>query len=93
MGESVNIKIKDKQYVIRGSDERDQILKVAKYVDNKIREITDSSKGLSDEKAAILAALDITGDYFQLEKEKEDLLTEINDRSQVLLKRLDYILT
>lgn len=92
MGEKVNIKIKDKEYVVRGSDNRDQIMKAAAYVDTKIKEISDSGKGLTDDKIAVLTALDIAGDYFQLSEEKKDLLTEIERRSQRLMQRLDTVL-
>ena len=85
MNETVTVKIKDKEYTIRGADDKERILKVAAYVDQKLREISGSSKGLNDEKAAILAALDIAGDYLQLIQEKEDLLREVNDRSQKMI--------
>jgi len=39
MDDKVTIRIKDTEYVIRGSDDRKQILKAAEYVDTKLREI------------------------------------------------------
>lgn len=93
MGEKVRIKIQDREYVVRGSDEREQILRVAAYVDRKLKEISGSKKGLSVDKTAILAALDIAGDYFQLIKEKEDLLAEVNSRSQRLIQGLNRALS
>jgi cell division protein ZapA len=92
MGEKVKVKIKERDYIVKGSDDREQILKVAAYVDKKLKEISGSKKGLSEDKTAILAAFDIAGDYFQLIKEKEDLLTEINNRSQRLIKGLNVVL-
>jgi len=92
MGEKVKIKIRDKEYALRGPDDRKQILKVAAYVEKKLREIDDSKRGLSDDKTAILAALDIAGDYFQVIKEKEDLLAEVNNRSQRLMQSLNTML-
>jgi len=92
MGDKVKIKIRDREYVVRGSDDRDQILRVAAYVDKKLKDVRETKKGLSDDKTAILAALDIAGDYFQLIKEKEDLLTEINNRSQRLIQGLNTAL-
>ncbi len=92
MGETVTITIKDREYTIRGVDDKDRILKVAAYVDQKLKEIRSSSKGLTDEKAAILAALDIAGDYLQLIKEKEDLLREINNRSQNMILSINTVL-
>jgi len=92
MDDKVKIRIKDTEYAIRGSDDREQILKAAEYVDKKLREINKFKKELSEDKKAILTALDIAGDYFQLIKEKEVLLTEINNRSKRLLQRLDLAL-
>jgi len=92
MDDRITIKIKDTEYVLRGSDDREQILKAAEYVDKKLREINEFKKELSEDKKAILTALDIAGDYFQLIKEKEVLLTEINNRSNRLIQHLDLAL-
>ena len=92
MDDKVTIRIKDTEYAIRGSDDREQILKAAEYVDKKLREIDKFKQELSVDKKAILTALDIAGDYFQLIKEKEVLLAEINSRSKRLLQRLDLAL-
>jgi len=92
MDDKVTIRIKDTEYAIRGSDDREQILKAAEYVDKKLREINKLKKELSEDKKAILTALDIAGDYFQLIKEKEVLLAEINNRSKRLLQSLDLAL-
>jgi len=92
MTETVKIKIQNREFAVKGSDKREQILQVAAYVDQKLKEVGDSAKGVSEDKKAILAALDIAGDYFQLLKEKEDLLTKINDRSKRLIQTLDLAL-
>ena len=92
MDDKVTIKIKDTEYAIRGSDDREQILKAAEYVDKKLREMNKLKMELSEDKKAILTALDIAGDYFQLIKEKEVLLAEINNRSKRLLQSLDLAL-
>jgi len=90
--ETVTIKIRDREYEIRGTDDKERMLRVAAYVDQKLRDISNSSNGLNNEKTAILAALDIAGDYFQIIKEKEDLLREINNRSQRLMLNLNTVL-
>jgi cell division protein ZapA len=92
VNETITIKIRDREYTVRGADDKERMLRVAAFVDQKLKEISGSSKGLNDEKAAILAALDIAGDYFQLIKEKEDLLREINNRSQKLILSVSAVL-
>ncbi len=93
MGEEVRVKIQNREFAVRGSDDREQIQKAAAYVDNKLKEIRGATKGLSDDKTAILVALDIAGDYFQLVKEKEDLVAEINHRSKRLIQSLNLALS
>ncbi len=61
-------------------------------MDKKLQEINDLKSSLSDERVAILAALDIAGDYFQLKKEKEELVSKINKRSSVLINELDSVI-
>jgi cell division protein ZapA len=90
--ETVTIKIRDREYTIKGADDKERMVRVAAYVDQKLREISGSSKGLNDETAAVLTALDIAGDYFQLIEEKEGLLREINNRSQRLILNLNTVL-
>ncbi|MFW6146973.1 MAG: cell division protein ZapA [Thermodesulfobacteriota bacterium] len=90
--QTVTITIRNKQYTIRGADDKERILEVASYVDNKLRQVSGSAKGLNEEKTAIMAALDIAGDYFQLIKEKEDLLKKINTRAQRLIMNVTTVL-
>jgi len=92
MSDVIKIKIKDKEYAIQSSDSGELLLKVVAYVNKKLKEISNTKKDLPDDKTAILAALDIAGDYFQLRKEREDLLAEINDRSQRLMQGLNMVL-
>ena len=93
MGEKVEIIIGDRKYAIRGSDDKEQILRVAAYVDRKLKEATNAQQGLPDNRTAILTALDIAGDYFQLIREKEELVTEINNRSKRLIQNLNMIVS
>jgi len=90
--QTVTVTIQDKEYTIRGADDSERMLEVAAYVDKKLRQISDSTRGSNEERTAIMAALDIAGDYFQLIKEKEDLLREINNRAQRLILNVTTVL-
>jgi len=89
----VKVKILDNEYLIR-SDEKDpeKVYKIAEYVNKKIKEIDDSSEGLSDKKTVILAALNIAGDYFQVLKERDDLLITVRKRSEALIYNIDSLI-
>ena len=93
MEKPVKVKILDNEYLIK-SDEEDieKVYRVAEYVNKKIKEINDSSEGLSEKKTAILTALNIAGDYFQALKERDDLLVNIRERSEALIYNIDSLM-
>lgn len=92
MLDTVTIRIRNREFSIKGPDAKEHVIKAAEYVDRKLKEIDEANKGLSDDRVAVLAALDIAGDFFQLVREKEDLLGEINGRSKRLIKSLTTVL-
>jgi cell division protein ZapA (FtsZ GTPase activity inhibitor) len=58
-------------------------------VNDKLKEVEENSEGLSEKKAAILAALNIAGEYFQILKERDELLSNIRERTQALIHTID----
>jgi len=65
--EPVKVRIRNAEYLVQGEDNEQQVQRIADYVNDKLKEIEQSAEGLSEKRTAILAALDIAGDYFQLE--------------------------
>lgn len=86
----IKIKILNNEYLIK-SDENDidSIHRIAEYVNNKLKETDNNSKGLSEKKAAILTALNIASDYFQALKERDELLDNIRHRSELLISNIN----
>jgi len=83
---SIKIKILDNEYLIRSNgNDSDNVYKIAEYVNNKLRETDENSSGISEKKAAILTALNIASDYFNLLDERDKLLEEIQNKSQSLI--------
>lgn len=86
MDRSIKIKILDNEYLIRSNgDDSENVYKIAEYVNEKLRETDDNSGGISEKKAAILTALNIASDYFNLLDERDRLLKEIQNKSQSLI--------
>ena len=71
----VKVKIYGQEYVIAGEMSREDIIKVAAYVDNKMMEITDAAKavGAVPSNIAVLSAVNITSEHFKVLEEMEDL--------------------
>jgi cell division protein ZapA len=83
---AIKIKILDNEYLIRSKgNDSDNVYKIAEYVNEKLKETDDISGGISEKKAAILTALNIASDYFNLLDERDKLLEEIQKRSQSLI--------
>jgi cell division protein ZapA len=82
----IKIKIQDNEYLIRSKgNDTDNVYKIAEYVNEKLRETDEISKGMSEKRAAILTALNIASDYFRVVDERDRLLQEIQDKSQSLI--------
>jgi cell division protein ZapA (FtsZ GTPase activity inhibitor) len=90
----VKVRILDNEYLIKSEDEDiEEVYKIAEYVNEKVNEIIQNSEGLSEKKTAILAALHIASDYFQLLKERDDLLANIHQRSKALIYSIDSLMS
>ena len=86
MDRPIKIKILDNEYLIRSKgNDSENVYKIAEYVNEKLRETDENVTGISEKKAAILTALNIASDYFNLLDEREKLLKEIKKRSQSLI--------
>jgi cell division protein ZapA len=88
----VKVKILDHVYLVKSEEEAKTVQEIARYVDEKMREIREKSEDLGDQKTAILAALDIASEYFQVLKERDELLESIRDRTNALIYHIDSMM-
>jgi cell division protein ZapA len=90
--EPVKVRIRNAEYLVQGEDNEQQVQRIADYVNDKLKEIEQGTEGLSEKRTAILAALDIAGDYFQILKEKENLVSMVRQKTQSLIRSIDSVL-
>jgi cell division protein ZapA len=88
----VKVRIRNAEYLVQSEDNEEQVQRIADYVNDKLKEIEEGAEGLSEKRTAILAALDIAGDYFQILKDKEDMLASLRRRTQYLIRSIDSVL-
>ncbi|UCD16904.1 MAG: cell division protein ZapA [Candidatus Zixiibacteriota bacterium] len=86
---TVKVVIFGEEYPIRGDADSEYILRVADYVDRRMKEIALKSKNKSPNRIAILAALNIAGEYLDLKDTKVTDLSEVEDRAKSILDLLD----
>ena len=85
MAEPVKIRILDHDYLIQSEEEEGQVYLVAEYLNRKFQEVKDNTEGVSDKRVASLAALNIASDYFQLQKERYDLMSNLIQRTESVI--------
>jgi cell division protein ZapA len=89
---SVRVEIFDQVYNLRGSD-ADYILKLAEYVDGKMRAVSEQTTTVDSVRLAVLAALNIADEYHLLKRRLEAAAApEARQRASKLSSALDEIL-
>jgi len=77
------------EYKIKGHADKDYIERMAKYVDGKMRELATSSSLPSQDRLAILAALNIADELFQARTQSTDTVSSVEERADRLITLID----
>jgi len=88
---SVRVEIFDQAYNLRGSDP-EYILKLADYVDSKMRAVSEQTHTVDTARLAVLAALNIADEYHLLKRNHDSGSVEYLKRAQNLSDALDEVL-
>ncbi|MBN1102684.1 MAG: cell division protein ZapA [Deltaproteobacteria bacterium] len=87
--EPLRVTIGDHEYLLKSDGDEEEILRLAEYVNTKLREADDPEKRLTEKKTAILAALSIAGDYFKVIKERDELRSTVRIQTEALIRHID----
>ncbi|MDE3128124.1 MAG: cell division protein ZapA [Gemmatimonadota bacterium] len=74
---SVKVSILGEEYTIRSDVPPEQTKAIAKYLDDAVREVMHGGKVLDSQRAAILAALQITNDLFEARAGAEEIASSM----------------
>lgn len=75
----IQVTINGDRYVLKSTQTKEEMEKVADHVNQKIREISRSDLRFNKTMQATLAMMNITDDLFAVQEEKEDLAKEKAD--------------
>lgn len=90
--QTVRVEIYNQTYSIRSDGDNQYILDLADYVDGKMREISSGTLTVDSLKVAILAALHIADEFFQLKNVQAQNDTQLATRSSECAELLDRVL-
>ncbi|OGL43186.1 MAG: hypothetical protein A2161_09060 [Candidatus Schekmanbacteria bacterium RBG_13_48_7] len=85
----IEVNIFGQNYTILGDASPEYMNKLSSYVDSKMREITKQTSTISTTKVAILAALNLANEIFQLREENYKLENDLVKRSKNLIEIID----
>jgi len=88
---SVRVEIFDQGYNLCGTDP-DYILKLAEYVDSKMRAVAEQTHTVDSARLAVLAALNIADEFHMLKRKADGGNNESSKRTRQLLNALDEVL-
>src|SRR5271167_1529706 len=88
---SVRVEIFDQAYNLRGSD-AEYILKLAEYVDGKMRAVAEQTHTVDTSRLAVLAALNIADEYHLVKRNQDAGSGDYLRRAQNLSRALDEVL-
>lgn len=91
---SVRVEIFDQAYNLRGfGSDPEYILKLAEYVDSKMRAVAEATNTVDTVRLAVLAALNIADEYHLLKKQHQVNATpDHQKRMHLLVDALDEVL-
>jgi cell division protein ZapA len=86
----VKTEIFGQMYTIRGELDEDYVLKLANFVDEKMRAVAGATSTVDTQKVAVLAALAIADELHSAQRDigyREDVLKEQAERCLTLVER------
>src|SRR3954468_846726 len=90
--QSIRVEIYNQTYNIRSDGDNEYIMRLAEYVDSKMREISSGTLTVDSLKVAILAALHIADEFHQLKSQQEQTDAQLASRSAECAEMLDKFL-
>ena len=88
-GNVTQVEIFGQTYSVRADGDSTYVHDLARFVDSRMREVADRTATVDTTKIAILAALNITDDLKQVERQRRDNPSDAVARVERLIRKLD----
>jgi len=86
----VRVNIYGQEYTVKSKAERDYIISVANYVNEKMEEVETSLRTVQTPiRVAILAAMNITDELFTCNQEKDKIVSTVEEKAGFLVDIID----
>jgi cell division protein ZapA len=89
MENKVRVQIFGSTYHIQGEADPEYIVRLAEYVNEKMQEVGGGQRMSNQLQTAILAALNIADEFFQMREMKSHLVSDLEQKASTLITLLD----
>jgi cell division protein ZapA len=89
MKKVIRVEILGREYAVKSDEGEERVKKIAEYVNQKIKDISESTQTVSTMNAAILAAMNIANEYFQILEEKKNYRQDFESKAEHLISLID----
>jgi cell division protein ZapA len=86
---ATTVEILGREYRIRGNADEGYVREVARFVDERLREVARSTGGQPADRVAILAAMNIADELFQQRRAATEEISRIERRAEGLISLID----
>ena len=86
---TMNINVLGQNISLKTTLSKEESDKIVSFVEGKVNEILAKDRTILPAKAALLAALNVSSEYFKQQKENEEFLKRIRDKSSRILGVLE----
>ncbi|HRD18823.1 MAG TPA: cell division protein ZapA [Candidatus Marinimicrobia bacterium] len=86
----VRVTIYGQEYSVKSKADRDYIISVANYVNEKMEEVESTLRTIQPSiRVAILAAMNITDELFTANQEKDKIVSSVEEKAGFLIDIID----
>jgi len=90
--QSVRVEIYDQVYHLRGENDEAHAQELARYVDERMRAVAEVTGAVDSLRTAVLAALHLADEVFQLRARQQELEGQIRQRAEQCIEIVDRAL-
>ena len=85
----VKVEIFSQKYTINGDTSEEYIRKLASYIDDKMNEVSENASIANPLQVAILVALNISDEYFQIKEILMGTESKIEEKTKAMISLID----
>jgi len=86
---SIEVQILGQNYAIKTDEDEAYIKSLAKFVDEKLKEIYSVAPNVNQTKASVMAAFGIADELFKIRTDQEKVFKMIEEKTEILSEFID----